>query len=1678
MSIDSRSLTSYIHEIGHALGLGHPGPYGDSASHRFFDADSWQTTVMSPFDLRGNSSPARPPYPSTPMIADIIAVQNLYGVPADSNAGDTVYGYQSNLDGYLGQFFALLTGDGNPFINISRSSRSGVFAADITFVDLDGDGDPDLVINARRYFENVGTPANPSFIQRTGSANSLDGVIAGKSAFADLDGDGDFDLSVGPNLFEDISSFYENTGTATEPSFTRRTGDANPLEGLPEYRTSTFADLDGDGDPDFVTFTRHGLHTLYYENIGTPDNPDYKQRAGDGDPLFRRVAIRIDEDAIGVPEFTDLDGDGDLDFLIATEYKTAFYIENTGTPTEADYTTRTYSTGRLPNVNTNAPYSFSRSLEAVDLDGDSDFDLVIASSDGLIYYFENTGTTTSPSFTAKNFSERVTLTLYDSSGIDTLDLRTDWHNQNVDLRPGMTSYVYGEIGKLTLAPDTIIENLIAGVGDDRVIGNEAANHLDGGDGNDELWGNEGDDSLVGGAGADRLYGGAGSDTIYYQESDEAVTIRLRDGIGERGHAEGDLVNEIENVTGSDYGDVLGGDSNSNRLDGGGGDDGLWGGGGDDMLEGGAGADRLFGGIGTDWALYRRSDMGVTVNLVDGTGTGGHAQGDVITDIENVWGSAHADILIGDQNANRLEGGDGNDELQGNGGDDIVDGGAGADQLDGGAGVDWVFYVQSDVGVVVNLGDGTGKGGHAEGDVIAGIENVKGSNHPDVLIGSDGSNQLEGGAGADLLEGGAGPDRLYGGPGVDRVSYQGSDAGVSVSLKDGSSLHGHAQGDVIVDVEDLTGSGYRDELHGDDGINQINGGAGDDELWGHDADDILEGGTGADRLYGGAGSDWASYLGSDAGVTVSLRDGTNQGAHAQGDVIVEVENIIGSKYRDVLSGDERVNHLDGRSGDDELYGYGGNDTLEGGAGADRIDGGTGMDTLSFEMSNAAVTVKLLNGTGERGHAQGDSITAIENVIGSAYADVLAGDNGANRLYGGDGNDGLWGSSGDDFLDGGAGKDRLFGGGGADTISYKSSNTGVIVSLVDGAGMRGDAEGDLIADVENIEGSDYGDILVADNGINQLFGNVGNDELRGGDGDDLLEGGPGTDWLSGGAGSDSLNGGAGIDRASYQESNTGVTVNLESGTGEHGHAQGDSLTNIENLSGSAYPDMLIGDNDDNYLEGGAGSDDLQGSGGDDILEGGAGADRLDGGTGMDTISYQGADSGVIVRLWYGKGEEGQADGDVIVNIENIIGSSYQDVLEGDENANRLYGGGGDDLLHGSDGGDVLDGGSGVDTVTYEESYSGVSVNLVDGTGRGGYSEGDSFAEVENITGSSYSDVLVGDDNTNQLEGGAGKDNLRGNKGNDILIGGADADRLEGGDGTDWVYYLDSDAGVVIDLGYQGEGSGGYAEGDVFFEIENALGSAHNDELKGSFLPNILHGEDGDDILWGSRGNDILEGGAGDDWLGGGDGEDWLNGGAGADTFEGGEDYDTVSYRDSDSGITVNLKEGTGKGGHAEGDVIGGIEHVEGSHYGDMLVGGEYDNRLSGDDGDDRIWGNGGQDFLNGDDGADRLFGGDGHDRLGGGNGNDLLEGGAGDDRLFGGQGADIFVFDIGHGADILFDLTDGEDKIDLTAFRLRGFDDLSISSNAQGVMIDLSAHDGGTIRLENFDIASLDSSDFLF
>lgn len=354
----------------------------------------------------------------------------------------------------------------------------------------------------------------------------------------------------------------------------------------------------------------------------------------------------------------------------------------------------------------------------------------------------------------------------------------------------------------------------------------------------------------------------------------------------------------------------------------------------------------------------------------------------------------------------------------------------------------------------------------------------------------------------------------------------------------------------------------------------------------------------------------------------------------------------------------------------------------------------------------------------------------------------------------------------------------------------------------------------------------DVLCGKGGNDILLGRGGNDQLLGGDGDDVLDGGTGKDKLKGQEGADA---------ATYAESTASVVVNLGNGS-----AGDDTLSEVENVTGSPLADTLIGSDAANIISGGEGNDSLAGGLGNDTLSG-------DGGT--DTANYFGSATGIVADL-----ADGTATGegnDSLPGVENVTGSPHNDSLAGNSGPNTLHGG------------------AGTDTVSFDASAAAVTVDLGADTATG---EGtDSIPAIENVVGSDHDDSFTGDTGANSIAGG---------------------------DGSDTVSYAGGSAGVTVDL------LGGTATGagnDALADVENVVGTDENDALAGNEADNTLTGGDGNDLITSGSGSDTLAGDDGADELRGEDDDDVITGGAGDDVLDGGTGSDEC---DGGSGVNQLL------------------------------------------------------------------------------------------------------------------------------------------------------------------------------
>ncbi len=246
---------------------------------------------------------------STPSFADLDGDGDLDAVVGGGD-GNLNY-FRNTTPPAIAPDFAEQTGAANPFNGFDVSSRSAP-----SFADLDSDGDLDAIVGEDdgnlNYFENTGSAVAPAFAAAVVDPSGLADVgFSSAPSFADLDGDGDLDVIVGED--DGNLNYFENTGSAIAPAFIAQTGVANPFNGFDVGFASTpsFADLDGDGDLDAVVGEQIFGTLNYFENTGSATAPAFTARTGTANPFSG-----VDVGYSSAPSFADLDGDGDLDAIV------------------------------------------------------------------------------------------------------------------------------------------------------------------------------------------------------------------------------------------------------------------------------------------------------------------------------------------------------------------------------------------------------------------------------------------------------------------------------------------------------------------------------------------------------------------------------------------------------------------------------------------------------------------------------------------------------------------------------------------------------------------------------------------------------------------------------------------------------------------------------------------------------------------------------------------------------------------------------------------------------------------------------------------------------------------------------------------------------------------------------------------------------------------------------------------------------------------------------------------------------------------------------------------------------------------------------------------------------------------------------------------------------------------
>ncbi|MFA6789343.1 MAG: calcium-binding protein, partial [Arcobacteraceae bacterium] len=954
------------------------------------------------------------------------------------------------------------------------------------------------------------------------------------------------------------------------------------------------------------------------------------------------------------------------------------------------------------------------------------------------------------------------------------------------------------------------------------------------------------------------------------------------------------------------------------------------------------------------------------------------------------------------------------------------------------------------------------------DTIYNIENLTGGAGNDTLTGSASKNTLMGGAGDDtlisfggtgnVLDGGTHNSTIGSG---DWASYTLRDSKVTVNLSavdvnDFSTATIGVNEDYLTHIENIRGTIQADTLAGSSGNNTLNahqgtndtliGGGGDDHLIGSSdgettfkagivsttaGDFSVSSGNDGSNTYVGYGSDntldYSAYdntrtievnLHSSNSVTKKLDGSSTFGT----DTISGISNITGGAGNDTIIGSSSQNNT--------LKGGQGDDTISGGGGQNYLDGGIGNgDYVSYDYleSGKRVIVDLEAGTGSVDVTNFDELHGFENVIGSSGADTLKGSNSDNILIGAEGNDTFMSRGGVNTIYGGtvtvAGDGTLsanaLASGEVNTISYEDEAQSVIVDMS-----------------QNLSGlNDTGTISTTSRatlyGVQNAIGGTNNDIFK-----------------TNTAVANSFDGNSGNDTVDYSNldatQNISVTLNGSTlATVSITNASNDTIKNIENVTGGAGADSIIGDGTDNILIGGAGNDTLRGTAGNNELYGGAdndmiysgtGNDLIDGGTGTDTVNYSEAIAAVNVDLGIETAQNvgGGMGEDTLVSIENIIGTNFDDTFKSHFTRDNHFNGYGKGIA-----GNTVDYSSLiVDNI--EEDFVRVDLTTngqiyIDGN----LSATDSYTNIQNIIGTDGNDSIYGDTGANTLRGGAGNDTLMGRDGNDYL---------DGGSGNNTVSYAYSTSSVELDFKI-GLGYVSASDQDTLVGIQNAIGGTNSDIFKmaSGDIANTINGNSalGNLVsyeyytagvtvdLGSSLAQTVVTGSSDIDTLiniqniKGGEGNDTFKTNfAISNQFDGNSGNNTMDYSNANASqkIVVTLDGANfrdvsiGTGGSLIVDSIKNIQNVYGGAGNDDITGDGNSNILKGGDGSDILRGIAGLNSLYGEAGADTIYAGTGNDFIDGGADNDTIYANAGENIIYGGSGVDT-IFS-GSGDDTIY------------------------------------------------------------
>ena len=856
--------------------------------------------------------------------------------------------------------------------------------------------------------------------------------------------------------------------------------------------------------------------------------------------------------------------------------------------------------------------------------------------------------------------------------------------------------------------------------------------------------------------------------------------------------------------------------------------------GNDVFQGFGGNDILEGGDGRDKALYTDAQAGITINLAAGT-VQGTAPGDLasigtdtLQSIEYIVGSNFADTFdaTGSSNTsanagsvptagrfsgsitNYFEGGGGNDTIIGNG-------------------ATMVSYDHAAAAVTVDLAAGTGHGtvagdaAQVGNDTFSGVTGVRGSAFDDTLLGNDdpkGIDVFYGGAGNDFIDGRSGYDLVVYSPLIDNTVT----GGITVNMAAGTVVGDASVGsDTLRSVEAIRGTNFND-IYNAVGFSGTSANAGSLGTFNQ-----FEGMGGNDTITGN-GNTTVEYSNALAGVTVDIAAGTAQSTAAGDAAEIGIDsfsgvNGSGSEYDDILLGS---NNPSGTS--ENFTGIGGNDTINGRGGFDRAI----YSSTIADRGTGGITVNMAAGTVVGDASIGsDTLLSIEAIRGTNFNDIYD----ATGFSGTSANAGSFGTFNE--IEGMGGNDTIIGNGNT-RIAFYNASAGVTVNLATGTSFStapGDAANvgvDTISGVNAVTGSAFADNITGDGAADILNGGGGNDSIDGGGGTDLaVYSGPiaaytisfntpsagqiqVTDSVSGRDGTDTL---SNIEALEF----TDGTVLVSSGTSVSpinlaALTQGITLNAVTTLTGNAN-DFIVVNPGMNGLP-----IDLGGGVGDTVILGSAAfyslnlvnVENVTGSSGNDTVNLQHNANGLAVDLGGGNNTVNLANGAnslSVTNVQNINGTDFS-------------------------------GAPSNDTLTLLNDVSGVSINLGQGTNTLDLAAGSNTltnAFVQTINGTSSDDTLtlVSNPFNVTVDLGGGNDTL------DILAGTGffsslsllNVEHLTGSAGDDSIALLNNVNGLSVDLG-AGNNTLGLANGSNTLSATNVQningsdfsGTASNDTL----------------------------------------------------------------------------------------------------------------------------------------------------------------------------------------------------------------------------------------------------------